>query len=99
MVDILKNKFSWDKFDEWRVGYPRLEDDDNNDQCYSFSFYLFGKGKVDFFSFKFIYRFIIEKVFPGSDCDYRNVSHLRTLNNLLLVKNRGNVVKNRGNIG
>ena len=50
MVDILKNKFSWDKFEEWRVGYPRLDDDDNVDQCYSFSFYLFGK-RIDFFLF------------------------------------------------
>lgn len=46
MVDILKDKFSWNKFDEWRIGYPRLEDDENDNSCYSFSFYLFGKKFV-----------------------------------------------------
>ena len=43
MVDILKSKFNWNQSDEWKVGYPRLEDNSNDESCYSFSFYLFGK--------------------------------------------------------
>eukprot|EP00111_Clytia_hemisphaerica_P000985 TCONS_00002850-protein len=40
MVDILLEKFGLPQSEDWRFGYPRLEDGSNNKECYSFSFYM-----------------------------------------------------------
>ena len=40
MVNILLEKFGLSQRQDWRFGYPRLEESSNNKDCYSFSFFM-----------------------------------------------------------